>query len=336
MKQPQQSGFIMMVMIVIMVVGAAAYFGGVGENLFKKNLTTDQLNRMKELQDIKEKLLEFALQHDQIYSTVLKKTPNFYPANQVPGPGYLPCPDNVATELPDGQMSNNCKSGLTTKNGFIHGFLPDEIKGRNFFFTQEFFKPFNTTNMNAKRFYYVVHEQFVVNNPDYSNTINATSTNMNRFAPLNNQFFPDSLTLLSLDGSRHYIALLISPGKPQTFPDGPTQNQSNPAPQNFLDYGVEDPDKSGNLVKINGNVNLDNSVDGQFYNRSRFNNVDGVGVNDVIIGITLQEWQEAVRRRVENQKDWLCNQIDSGAPVWFNAYHPITNPVGGGWREIVC
>lgn len=323
MKKNQQSGFIMMVMIVIMVVGAAAYFGGLGQNLFQKNLTADQLNRMKELQAIKEKLLEFAAQHDQVYSTKAGNT-GFELSSNVPGPGYFPCPINLTPGEGEGKPLSSCS---VDSSGYIQGFLPDGVAGRNFFFTQEFYKPFATLNQNAKRYYYVAHGKFVMNNP-------ALSASLNYYVPLNSKTLITPTSLLSLDGSRQYIVLLISPGKPQTFPDNITQNRASFAAHNFLDYGVIT-DGDGNLKRIDGNVKLDNTINSEFFNRNSKNNVSGLGVNDIVIGITLKEWQEAMLLRVKSQKI-LCDQINPSEAVWFNAHVPVTNPIGGGWREIIC
>lgn len=225
-------------------------------------------------------------------------------------------------------MAEDCRDVANVNNeGFVHGFLPDGIKVRNFFFTQEFFKEFNSINQSARRFYYVVHKQFVVNNLNYANS-------MKRYTPLNASTPITPASLLSLDGSRQYIALLISPGKPQTFPDNITQNRASFAAHNFLDYGVIT-DGDGNLKRIDGNVNLDNTINSEFFNRNSKNNVSGLGVNDIVIGITLKEWQEAMLLRVKSQKI-LCDQINPSEAVWFNAHVPVTNPIGGGWREIIC
>ena len=322
----QQSGFIMMVMIVIMVVGAAAYFGVFNENLIFKNkvkLTErDIANNLK----IREQLLRYATFQPELYESdptggtgyALKQI------NLVPGPGYFPCVDlNGDGEVLAAETScGNPRDATDDSTGFAIGFLPVGFSTRNIFFG----------GLEAKQFYYVVDERFVNGNNLYNNG------STGRYAPLNPALTPaaapdaspglllpdNTKPWLSLNGVEGYVALIISPGKPMVMQDGTVQDRTQPgdAVARMGDYLDKRFNASG--TELNGNSDGDRF----FFSQSKNN----IGVNDTIVGITFEEWQSAMLKRVCFQRSDL-EALDVNDPVWFNAYDSANNPAGSDWRS---
>ncbi len=317
-KKNSQSGFIMMIMLVILVVGAGVYFSTFTEHKLFQHQSQEEKRAFADLNKIKDNLLLYAVLHPEFYAT--NGAGVYRRAGEVPGPGYFPCPDNDgrdAGDVPDGRMAGSCRDPAT--DGFVHGFLAPSIKLRNVFFTP---------TGQAKQYYFVMLEQLAYQNLDYLNR---------RFTPLNSTFSPPNL--LSLNGRQNYVALIFAPGKAQSFP-GMTQDQSLHGVENFLDYRL---DSAGN--RIDGNVQLAGGLNTEFFSKA----IRNKGINDLVVGITLGEWQRAIKQRVDNQRNLFCtNYITMGTgatavtvitpinPHWFNEYHATNNPLGGSWRGIVC
>ncbi len=274
MKSSSQSGFIMMMLLVIMVVGAGVYFSKFAENKLFQGQSAQVKAELAELEDIKQRLLLYAVLHPEIYATDASVSYIYYEAYRVPGPGYFPCPDTDG----NGVVESSCSA--SAGSFFVEGYLAPIIKSRNFFFT---------TSHQSQQYHFVVLEQMVHQNPNYTNTINGT--NLNRFAPLNSSFA--SANLLSLNGRANY-AVLIFPKNSEPFSNG-----------------------------ING-----------AYVQPR-----NPEVSDLIVGITLPEWRNTVRLRVESQGNLFCNDLDENERHWFNEYRPNTdpnpNPVGSSWRGVL-
>lgn len=319
-SQDNQSGFVLMFLLVIMVIGVGAYFSKFAENNLFQIQPERELEALYKLEKVKQKLLLYAVQHPEIYSTSASASYHYYEAFRVPGPGYFPCPDNDgrnSLDIPNGKIASSCLDTTSFGEGFVHGFLAPSIKSRNVFFT---------SSAQTKKYYFVVLEELVHQNPRYVNTI--LGTNLNRFAPLNYNFSPASL--LSLNGRSDFVALIFLPGVPQDFSVGFRQNQNLNGVEHFLDYKISI--ISGSKARKAGNVLLDNSLNNEFFTRSTQN----LGINDLVVGITLEEWRGAMLQRVLNQKNLFCNELSATVPHWFNEYHPAANPVGSSWRGLLC
>lgn len=308
----QQSGFIMMVMVLILVVGATAYFGGFGENLrFKqkaKLAAQDIDNSLK----IKEQLLRYAIFQPELYESDPTGGTGYAlkALDRIPAPGYFPCVDLDG----DGEVlaaETSCGNPTVTGDdatGFVMGFLPTDFRTRNIFFG----------GVAPKQFYYVLDERFANGNNLYHNG------STGRFAPLNPALSPTGR--LNLNGIEGYVALIIAPGQPMTMQDGTVQDrtQAGDAVTRIADYLDKRFDGAGG--EINGNVDGDR----YFFSQAKSN----LGINDTVIGISFQQWQTLMLNRVCSQQSTL-EAIASTEAFWFNAYHVTDNPAGSDWRAFM-
>ncbi len=321
-----QSGFIMMILLVLMVVGAAVYFGNFTENFRFNRDSAEYREELQNLNRIKQRLLDYAVFQPEIFVSDLSGSTTVVvkESSKVPAPGYFLCPDDDGDGDVDGGETNcgNPRVLGDDATGFDIGFLPTKITSRNIFFPEA--KP--------RQYYYVVADRFVTSNPAYNNT------SSRRYAPLNSTLTPaeapdggvvlpdDTKPWISVDGVEGYVVLIISPGVSQTFPDGFSQDRSQPGNaipviEHYLDRRQ---DETG--TPLSGGNNIDG--DRFFFSRSDANQT----VNDLIVGITFEEWKQAVEKRIEMEKNKLC-QIPSSEPHWFNDYDANNNPVGSGWRS---
>lgn len=331
-RAKRQQGFIMMLLLVIMVVGAATYFGNFYENYRFQRDREAYLSQLDKLNRIKQSLMTYMLLQPEIFRSELSSnTVTVKSSATLPGPGYLPCPDDDG----DGEVlgaettCGNPRISGDNHTGFDIGFLPTKISTRNFFLEDAL----------PAQYYYVVADRFVTANASYNA---APAGNSKRYAPLNSQLKPaqpptgagdppgladNTPPWLEVDGKGPYVALIIAPGPAQTFANGQQQNRSFAGDaktrlKQFLDrredvYGVS----------IAGGDNQD--WDRFFFSRS----VENGSVNDLIVGITFAEWKEAMKKRIERQKTLLC-QIPPEEPHWFNDYDATNNPVGSNWRGV--
>jgi len=264
-----QRGYILMITLVLLVVGAATWFSSGSLNLAEKrsfNLTQSRLDKMKH---IKEQLLLYASMTDTIMQTDSYSSPPPVMAyNRVPAPGYLPCWDT------DGDGKMDCSF---TPGDYHPHYLPYQISTRHLFFGNK-----------SKQYYYVLDQRFAVQNSNYNNG------STKRYAPLN-PFNPSPYTTLVPelklnDDGKNYVALII-------YANGGLDAVNNDGDKNF---------KSQSL--------LNSSVD------------------DLIVGITEDEWKQNILRRINNLKDKLCS-ANSTAHFWFNDYDATNNPAGSNWRS---
>lgn len=322
----KQSGFILMVMLVLMLLGAAAYFGNYAKNYGFTHRQHDVQKTLQELNLIKQQLLTYAVFQPELFqSNLVSNTVTNTEISNIPSPGYFPCPDMDG----DGALSgaeSPCSNPRVIGNdatGFDYGFLPVQFKTRNFFLK----------GISPKEFYYVVEDRFVNASGDYNNTTT------HRYAPLNATLTPSSgpdsgspaalpdntLPWLQVNGSGNYVVLIIAPGVPQTFPDGTSQDRTlsgdaKTVVRQYLDMRF---DASGNKID-NGNA----AGTRFFYSGQQ----SSPTVNDIVVGITFDEWKAAMEARIKVQKSLLCN-LSPGAAHWFNDYNAVSNPAGSNWRD---
>ena len=254
-----QSGYILMVLLVIMTLGAATWFSSGTQNLGKALRDAHTQAKLKEMEIIKQKLLTYASLTPEIMQTESSSSPPpAYTYKNVPGPGYLPCWDNNG----DGEM--NCAF-----NDYTPNYLPRQISTRNLYFSAQ-----------PKDYYYVLDHRFAIQNAAYNN--GSTS----RYAPLN----PSVTPALELNNNgKKYVALIIY------------------APKG-LNAANQDGDK-------------------EFVSRGLLN----PGVEDLIVGITQDEWEEVVLRRVCNLRTLL--NTSSANNFWYRNYDSVNNPAGNSWEN---
>ncbi|RUM92752.1 MAG: hypothetical protein DSZ27_01845 [Thiomicrospira sp.] len=320
-----QSGFILMLLVVVMAVGAVAFFSLYHDNASLRYQSDVYLKQMSQLNEVKQQLLKYAVFQPELYqSDLVSNSRTYKEAGKLPGPGYLPCRDLDGDGWVLGAETScgNPRDTADDTSGFVYGFLPVGFKTRNFYFGA----------LEPRQFYYVVDERFVNGNNLYNNG------STGRYAPLNITLSPamgpdapppnglpdGTLPWLTLNGVEGYVALIIFPNVPQVFQDGFAQDrsQSGTAIERIADYLDQRFDVNGHQVDGNADGNR------HFFSQSREN----IGVNDLVVGITFSEWQNAVMNRVCSQLDSLT-QVDSNAAYWFNDYDAVQNPSGGNWRS---
>lgn len=193
----KQSGFIVLMGILLLVLGAGIWFGSLG------SLKSNQLKLQKDqvfqaqLNVIKQRLLQYAVLHPEIYSDNDLTT-------EEPGVGYLPCPDING----DGEADAQCGSA-TNDQLFVIGLVPQKISSKRFSFLD--------SDLNNRLFWYAVDARFVQNSQVYQTPAN------NRFAGLNvtlpNQvpdpFNPGSLiTPITLNNQDDIVAVIFYANQP--------------------------------------------------------------------------------------------------------------------------
>lgn len=157
----RQSGFMLLMSLLVIVLGASAWFGFVGAAKMDEMKTDDQSEHIKKLHEIKERMLAYAVLTPEIYENT-SNTSN-------PGPGYFPCPDITG----DGESDpgNQC---TRINHLYVLGWVPQRIIDRNFYFL--------STNqpVESKRYWYAVDTRFMISGQRYR-----YGSSPGRYAPLN-------------------------------------------------------------------------------------------------------------------------------------------------------
>lgn len=294
----KQSGLIMVLLVAILLIGATSYFVGTTKSFSWWHNDKIKHEELDNLYQIKRQLLLFGSVFTELYGVNNGGDPKI--SALVPSPGYLPCPFNRVS----GTVSVNCKSYVASSSpGYAIGFLPAKITNRNFYFLGNYVP--ETTNQD---YILVLDERFGYSNNRYStNLVGGVTTN--RFAPLNDNLSPRPVLQLN-DNGKEYVALIINPKSP---------------------LGSQASKRPASLVKpldLSGYLDTDNSDgDFKFYSAA----TDDAAANDLIIGITYDEWQNAVKARICGQKEILI-ATENSVKFWFNAYS-ASNPSGAGWRN---
>ena len=324
LSRKNQSGFIMLLLVVILALGAATYFGSVARNIAWENKNSKLLGNLDEVNQIKQQLLLYAANFTELYSNNNTSPYNLVSQNLQASPGYLPCPFDLTANTMAGQCEDYVlPTGIVDHEatpGYVQGFLPPGIASRLFYFAGN-----TTPNSNGKNYILLVDERFVYRNANF-NTTGTIQTF--RYAPLNNVLAIPPVLQLNDDG-KNYVALIIDAGDPINYVSQdqstlrPASNTPGASLNGYLDRRFAD---VAQTVPVNDNQDGDR----RFYSASRRN----YGVNDVVVGITYQEWQQAVKARICGQKDTLLATTDVGG-FWFDAYNSATNPAGGDWRTQV-
>ncbi|QKI88546.1 hypothetical protein [Thiomicrorhabdus xiamenensis] len=259
---------------------------------------------MNQLEHVKQRLLNFAVLHPEIYQT--NSASQLQDAANIPSIGYFPCPDldgdgfllgaettcgnpylplsaypDQTGFVPD--PLNNSGAENCNGTGYCMGFVPQKISSREFYFAP------------AQRFYYVLDERFSFQNPNYVNN------GVMRFAPLNPQVFETGeMPRLNLNGVGGYVFLIIDAGS-----DGLSAENAN------------------------GDHYFVNQSNGLVYSET----------DDRVVGVTFSEWKRLMQIRSCRQLSRLngvgpkYTEIDPLLPHWMNAYQPLTNAVGADWRQ---
>ena len=208
-QKEKQSGFIILMGMLALVLGAAVWFGTVSSVRSESMRIAIENENVNALYRVKDKMLTYAMFQPEIFRTTSGST---IPLAQedIPGPGYFPCPDTINN---DGVSDSPCGgSGVT----FVTGVVPTSISSRVFSFIDQ---PLESGN-----FWYAVDSRFLTQNPDYY-----YDSAFKRFVPLNTA--SPATASLTLDGVTDIVMVLIYSGDPLS---GQTQTAATLA--NISDY----------------------------------------------------------------------------------------------------
>ncbi|GAB6070949.1 hypothetical protein JCM30760_20460 [Thiomicrorhabdus hydrogeniphila] len=324
-KNTKQSGFIVLMGMLALVVGAGIWFGTLGNLRSNTMKIANNDKHINELHLIKDRMLAYAVMHPEIYSD----------AASIPGPGYFPCPDVNNDGYPD----IGCDQNLAGTNKlFVLGKVPfqmavlDAATGTlsdNHNFT------FIDSKLNNGNYWYAVDARFVNSSARYA------TGSWARFSNLNNAMSSEvsdsggtSVFPFTVDGKDDIVMVLFYSGEPLTG-----QNRPSASPADYLEQSTV---VDGSTIDFKS-VGANSSV-----------------FNDYVITITRSEWEAAVLSRVAedtNPQDsvpdmctisdtdvsWFneCKYISSGSSPPFSCTYDsstgaVDNLQGQGWRALIC
>ncbi len=296
LKASKQSGFVILMALLVLVLGAAAWYGSIGGKKSESMKSDLQTEHMANLQHIKERMLAYALLNPEIFDAADTSTP---------GPGYFPCPD------PWGLGKTG--TGMYCSDSYMNdmytiGWVPQKIGKRNFSFLS------SSQKIENRRYWFAVDTRFLVDGNRYDHR-----TISNRFAPLNintpslvdaslsrwpardaddprycNQTpasnnAPGCVPPLTLDGKGDIVMVLFYAGEPLGKKQERRHTRMTQASSNIRMY-LEQP-SSAYSTTIKG--------PGTFI--SKGNGTDPF--NDSVIAITRDEWNAAMLSRVAKDVD---------------------------------
>ncbi len=329
-NENQQRGFIFLLTLVVIISIALLWISTKHHSLISIFKTNDIQADSYELESVKERLLEYAVLQPEIYTT--NDSNAYQNSAQIPAPGYFPCPDldgdgdlegvetscsNPFTDTTIQQIDN---TGFVPDAGAI-GYVPSFIGSHHIYFAE------------AGRYYYFLDERFSAQNSAPGNV----NDGLMRYAPMNPAQFVGAVSpvpasgeefepVLTLNGRRGYIALIIDPGA------------------------------DGSLDDAN-NVDATSGLVDRFF-VSRASDLSDDPNADKIVGITLQDLDNAINRRLcverfRYEGFQYADQNGDGAPDevnpftaiasdlkhWYNDYvytahnDPANNAGGADWRK---
>ena len=299
LKESKQSGFAILMALLVLVLGVAAWYGSIG-SLKSESMKSDaQADYVANLQHVKERMLAYAVLNPEIFDEGIGDTSN-------PGLGYFPCPDITGDGISDTTWRCSRASSL-----YSIGWVPQKIIDRNFSFLS------SSQNIENKRYWFAVDTRFLVDGIRFR--YGAVS---NRFAPLNintpslvdaslptpatnpnnpsycNQTpasnnAPGCVSPLTLDGNGDIVMVLFYAGDPLGQSQQRQLLSGLSARSDIVRY-LEQP-----TLLVPPDESSAPPTPGEFI--SRGNGVDPF--NDYVIAITREEWNAAMLSRVAKDED---------------------------------
>lgn len=206
-KIKKQSGFIVLMGMLALVIGAGIWFGTLGSLRSNTMQIANKDKHINELHLIKDRMLAYAALHPEIYDD----------AANVPGPGYFPCPDIDG----DGVSDTNCDVNAGTNRLFVLGKVPFKIAVRFFTFVDDSL----TDNGN---YWYAIDARFVNSSARYATGTWARFSNLNNTMP--NDVNDSGGTLVppfTVDGKANIVMALFYAGEPIKGQSRPSASASD-------------------------------------------------------------------------------------------------------------
>ncbi|MCF6299475.1 MAG: hypothetical protein L3J01_06315, partial [Thiomicrorhabdus sp.] len=301
----KQSGFVILMGLLVLILGAALWFGSTGNLGSEKMKTVQQKSYMADLERVKERMLTYAILNPELFDESTDVP--LYIDNNIPGPGYFPCPDVDGDS--DSDTGNNCS---VSGNLYAMGWVPQKVVARNFSFLP------SEQEIENKRYWFAADARFLVDGQyAYSPS--------QRFAPLNintpslvdptgtsycdetpaSAIPADCVAPLSLDGNDDIVMVLFYAGEPNPGVQNRTLHSVAPflASSEMSQY-LEQP----SMVIPANSVN--HTQTGVFTSQD-----SGSGFfNDYVIAITREEWNAAVLSRVARDEEGDGSGNPDGVP----------------------
>jgi type II secretory pathway pseudopilin PulG len=299
-----QRGAVFIVMMVIMVLGTAAFLtsslNSATLQVARDEVTADALAQAKEA------LIGYAVKSQQGNSNTCYNT--FSHVNSCARPGDLPCPDTDN----DGVAGNTTPLVMTCS-------LPSQRIGR---------LPWKTLDLpdlrdgSGERLWYAVSNNFK-NSPRTNCYVSGSSGCLNSdTVGTISVFSPDGTILNDGGGSTGVVAVILAPGDVLQRDDGTQQDRSSAGvniPSNYLDIAT-----IGGNTEDNANFTDGSSSNGFIQGRIK----DGNGrtiVNDHLLSISQDNLMQPIQKRVAAEvrlclKDYASN--NHGRYPWAT---PVTD-----------
>jgi len=216
-QKTKQSGFIVLMGMLALVVGAGLWFGTLG-SLRSNTMAIKQTEvHIEQLHRIKEKMLTYAVLHPELYAE----------SANPPGVGYFPCPDVDG----DGDADSHCDVDSAGNNRlFVLGKVPYKISSRFFSFLD--------SNLDNSDYWFAVDARFVNSSQRFR------TGGSERFSTLNididkkvedknnNVVFP-----MTLDGKEDVVMVLFYAGSPLAGQARPSSDYDNYLEQPAITVG---------------------------------------------------------------------------------------------------
>ncbi len=333
-KESKQSGFVILMGLLVLILGAAVWYGSTGNLTSEKMKLAEQKSYVTELERIKERMLTYAILNPELFDEGASDT-------SIPGPGYFPCPDIDGDG--DSDTGGDCS---VSGNLYAMGWIPQRIVGRSFSFLP------SGQELENKRYWFAVDARFLVDGQYSYGTLS------NRFAPLN--IHTPSLVdpaadpsldpspcdettglavpatcvpPLTLDGKRDIVMVLFYAGEANPLTQSRTLDIGASNAASKISEYLEQPSM------VIPSSSASHTLTGTFISQSS----DSGFFNDYAIAITREEWNAAVLSRVaKDEMDAAGNIGSDGVPdlcylvdpavkqknSWFNecAYSGLAPP----------
>lgn len=323
----KQAGFAILMGLLVLVLGAAAWYGTAGNMRTEQMKSELQSNKLAELQRIKQKMLAYAVLNPELFDDDVADNTH----TSIPGIGYFPCPDANG----DGISSTgwNC---LRPSRFFAMGWIPHRNVAQHV--------PFLSTQqpIETRRYWFAVDTRFVVDNQRMAYARGLTVSR--RFAPLNlltpslvdtagvsncDETVPPPTCVRPLtldDRDEDIVMILFYAGDPIDI--GGRYRDINRERRRSLEIPIylEQPDIS------TYNWNQARRISGRFI--SKGNGVDPF--NDIVIAITREEWDAVMLSRVARDEDRDLNEnglLDAEEDLDGDGF-PDGNPVPDGVPDL--
>jgi len=310
----KQSGFIVLMGMLALVIGAGIWFGTLG-NLRSNSMKIAKKDKdINELHLIKDRMLAYAVLHPEIYSG----------ASSLPGPGYFPCPDING----DGVSNTNCDvDGVGTNRLFILGKVPYKISSR--FFT------FIDSKLNNGNYWYAVDARFVNSSARYATGSWGRFSNLNRDMPNKvDDSGGTSVFPMTVDGKDDIVMVLFYTGD---ILAGQTRPSSN-----YTDYLEQPTVVDGSTIDFKS-VGANSSVFNDYVITITRKEWESAVLSRVTEDVNPQDNVPDLCAIPATDQSWFnaCRYISPGSAPSFTCTYDSTagatdNLQGQDWRSIIC